>query len=63
MFFQIYDIDVENLPMFVYQLPPGATDVLVTDRVIFTVVHKKSSSEVSTCKIFIIPLCGEVNNI
>ena len=63
MFFQIYDIDVENLPMFVYQLPPGATDVLVTDRVIFTVIHKKSSSEVSTCNILIIPLCGEVNNI
>ena len=61
MFFQIYDIDVENLPMFVYQLPPGTTDVLVTDRVIFTVIHKKSSSEVST--FFIILLCGEVNNI
>lgn len=61
MFFQIYDIDVENLPMFVYQLPPGTTDVLVTDRVIFTVIHKKRSSEVST--FFIILLCGEVNNI
>lgn len=48
MFFQIYDIDVENLPMFVYQLPPGATDVLVTDRVIFTVIHKENSGEVST---------------
>lgn len=63
MFLQIYDIDVENLPMFVYQLPPGATDVLVTDRVIFTVIHEQNSGEVSTCKIFIILLCGEVNNI
>lgn len=48
MFFQIYDVDVENLPMFVYQLPPGATDVLVTDRVIFTVIHKNNSGEVGT---------------
>ena len=33
--------------MFVYQLPPGTSDVLLTDRVIFTVTHQEHSGEVS----------------
>ena len=45
-FSKIYDIDVENLPMFVYQLPPGTVDVLLTDRVIFTITHQELSGEV-----------------
>lgn len=43
---KVYDIDVENLPMFVYQLPPGTTDVLLTNRVIFTITHQEQSDEV-----------------
>ncbi|RMX41048.1 hypothetical protein pdam_00003288 [Pocillopora damicornis] len=42
---QVYDIDVENLPMFVYQLPPGTSNVLLTDRVIFTITHQEQSEE------------------
>ena len=45
--FQVFDIDVENLPMFVYQLPPGTSDVLLTDRVIFTVTNQEQVDEVS----------------
>ena len=45
-FTQVYDIDVENLPMFVYQLPPGTSNVLLTDRVIFTITHQEQSEEV-----------------
>ena len=33
--------------MFVYQLPPGTADVLVTNRVIFTVIRRENSGEVS----------------
>lgn len=40
-------MDVENLPMFVYQLPPGTTDVLLTNRVIFTITHQEQSDEVN----------------
>ena len=32
--------------MFVYQLPPGTVDVLLTDRVIFTITHQELSGEV-----------------
>ena len=46
VFTQVYDIDVENLPMFVYQLPPGTSNVLLTDRVIFTITHQEQSEEV-----------------
>ena len=33
--------------MFVYQLPPGTSDVLLTDRVIFTVTNQEQVDEVS----------------
>ena len=46
VFTQVYDIDVENLPMFVYKLPPGTSNVLLTDRVIFTITHQEQSEEV-----------------
>ena len=46
VFTQVYDIDVENLPMFVYQLPPGTSNVLLTDRVIFAITHQEQSEEV-----------------
>ncbi|XP_074613691.1 uncharacterized protein LOC141873555 isoform X3 [Acropora palmata] len=46
---EIYDIDNENLPMFVYQLPPGTVDVLLTDRVIFTITHQELSGETLLC--------------
>lgn len=49
VFTQVYDIDVENLPMFVYQLPPGTSNVLLTDRVIFTITHQEQSEEVINC--------------
>lgn len=42
---EVYDIDVENLPMFVYKLPPGTSNVLLTDRVIFTITHQEQSEE------------------
>ena len=32
--------------MFVYQLPPGTVNVLLTDRVIFTITHQELSGEV-----------------
>ena len=46
VFTQVYDIDVENLPMFVYKLPLGTSNVLLTDRVIFTITHQEQSEEV-----------------
>ncbi|KAL9959343.1 hypothetical protein ACROYT_G032657 [Oculina patagonica] len=46
---EVYDIDVENLPMFVYQLPPGTSDVLLTNRVIFTITHQEQSNETMLC--------------
>ncbi|XP_068758844.1 uncharacterized protein [Montipora capricornis] len=46
---EVYDIDVENHPMFVYQLPPGTLDMSLTDRVIFTVTHQEQSAETLLC--------------
>ena len=36
----MYDVDVEHLPMFVYQLPSGTSEVLLTDRLICAIVHQ-----------------------
>ncbi|XP_031571187.1 uncharacterized protein LOC116305433 [Actinia tenebrosa] len=36
---QVYDTDVEHLPMFIYQLPSGTSQFILTDRLVFCVVH------------------------
>ncbi|KAK3700687.1 hypothetical protein QZH41_015637 [Actinostola sp. cb2023] len=36
---QVYDTDVDHLPMFIYQLPTGTSEFILTDRLMFAVVH------------------------
>lgn len=34
--FQVFDSNIEHLPLFVYKLPFGAYNIILTDKIIFT---------------------------
>ena len=44
-FFQIYDSNIERLPLFVYRLPTGSDTVLYSDKVLLAMTRLASGKK------------------